>query len=125
MESKSKCRVDGASLNSKQFKDYVKSYVSLFDTYERELIRLEKKEYLLSLPFCVRYASLLYDRLSFSLTCVEYYRAMSKRSFWLKPFALRMSKKFEALHYDAIGRLFTVRMMIKIMSNGSKEEGNK
>ena len=112
---KSSARLNGANLTHRQFKEFVKSFVSLFESELGVLERFEEEGEILSLQFCVYYERLLEDRMRYCMTCSEYYRAMADKSFWfMKPRVLRRAMKFESIHYDILGRLMQVRSYIRV-----------
>lgn len=111
---KSSARLNGANLTHRQFKEFVKSFVSLFKSEIGVLEKFEEEE-ILSLQFCVCYERLLEDRMRYCMTCSEYYRAMADKSFWfMKPLVIRRAMKFESIHYDTLGRLMQVRSYIRV-----------
>ena len=114
MDMKSSARLNGANLTHRQFKEFVKSFVSLFKSEIGVLEKFEEEE-ILSLQFCVCYERLLEDRMRYCMTCSEYYRAMADKSFWfMKPLVIRRAMKFESIHYDTLGRLMQVRSYIRV-----------
>ena len=121
MDIKSSSRVDGATLTHRQFKEFVKAFHSLFETEIDTLLRFERDGNLLSIPFCICYERLLEDRLCYCQTCSEYYRAMADKSFWfMKPLVIRRAIKFEAIHYDTVGRLMQVKLYRKLQYGEGK-----
>lgn len=112
---KSSARLNGANLTHRQFKEFVKSFVSLFKSEIGVLEKFEEEGEILSLQFCVCYERLLEDRMRYCMTCSEYYRAMADKSFWfMKPLVIRRAMKFESIHYDTLGRLMQVRSYIRV-----------
>lgn len=121
MDIKSSARLNGAKLTHRQFKEYVKSFVSLFKGELGVLEKFEEDGEILSLQFCVYYERLLEDRMRYCMTCSEYYRAMAEKSFWfMKRLVLRRAMKFEAIHYDTVGRLMQVRSYKKVLYGEGK-----
>lgn len=117
---KSSARLNGANLTHRQFKEFVKSFVSLFKSEIGVLEKFEEEE-ILSLQFCVCYERLLEDRMRYCMTCSEYYRAMADKSFWfMKPLVIRRAMKFESIHYDTLGRLMQVRSYKKVLYGEGK-----
>lgn len=115
MDMKSSARLNGANLTHRQFKEFVKSFVSLFKSEIGVLEKFEEEGEILSLQFCVCYERLLEDRMRYCMTCSEYYRAMADKSFWfMKPLVIRRAMKFESIHYDTLGRLMQVRSYIRV-----------
>lgn len=120
MDMKSSARLNGANLTHRQFKEFVKSFVSLFKSEIGVLEKFEEEE-ILSLQFCVCYERLLEDRMRYCMTCSEYYRAMADKSFWfMKPLVIRRAMKFESIHYDTLGRLMQVRSYKKVLYGEGK-----
>lgn len=118
---KSSARLNGANLTHRQFKEFVKSFVSLFKSEIGVLEKFEEEGDILSLQFCVYYERLLEDRMRYCMTCSEYYRAMADKSFWfMKPLVIRRAMKFESIHYDTLGRLMQVRSYIKVQYGEGK-----
>lgn len=112
---KSSARLNGADFTHRQFKEFVKSFVSLFKSELGVLEKFEEEGEILSLQFCVYYERLLEDRMRYCMTCSEYYRAMAEKSFWfMKPLVLRRAMKFESIHYETLGRLMQVRLYMKL-----------
>lgn len=108
-------------MTHREFKDYVKSFESLFKSENYPLEKLERDGNLLSLPFCISYEQLLEDRLRYCRTCSEYYRAMYEKSFWfMKPLVMRRAMKFESIHYQTLGRLMQVRSYKKVLYGEGK-----
>lgn len=106
----------GNEMTHEEFKDFVMSYENLFKHQTEVLLGYERYEKLLTLPFCISYEQLLEDRLRYCRTCSEYYRAMAEKSFWfMKRLVLRRAMKFEAIHYDTVGRLMQVRSYKKVL----------
>lgn len=121
MDIRSSSRVDGATLTHGQFMEYVKAFTSLFKTEIDTLESFDRDGNLLSIPFCICYERLLEDRLCYCMTCSEYYRAMAEKSFWfMKRLVLRRAMKFEAIHYDTVGRLMQVRSYKKVLYGEGK-----
>lgn len=113
---------DGSSMSHKDFKEYVKSYNSLFENEELSLKMFERDGNMLSLPFCICYKQLLKDRLRFCVVCADYLRSMAEKSFWfMKPLVLRRARKFESLHYEALGRLMQVNMYLKTIYDATEK----
>lgn len=111
----------GKEMTLEEFKDFLKSYENLFKHQTEVLSRFERDENLLTIPFCICYEQLLEDRLRFCRTCSEYYRAMAEKSFWfMKRLVLRRAMKFEAIHYDTVGRLMQVRSYQKVLYGEGK-----
>ena len=107
----------------KEFKEYVESYKSLFESQEKVLEKYETDGDILSLPFCISYAALLEDRLRYCFTCSAHYRAVAEKSFWfMKWRLLRLAKEFETIHRETIEKLLIVRMFIKMQKYDAKEE---
>lgn len=107
--------MNGATLTHGQFKEFVRAYSSLSESNSQRLERFEREGDLLSIPFCICYERLLEDRLHYCQTCSEYYRAMAEKSFWfMKPLVIRRAMKFEAIHYQTLGRLMQVRLYRKV-----------
>ena len=118
---KSSARLNGANLTHRQFKEFVKSFVSLFKSEIGVLEKFEEEGEILSLQFCVCYERLLEDRMRYCMTCSEYYRAMADKSFWfMKPLVIRRAMKFESIHYDILGRLMQVRSYMKLQYGEGK-----
>lgn len=112
---KSSARLNGADLTHRQFKEFVKSFVSLFKSALGVLVKFGEEGEILSLQFCVYYERLLEDRMRYCMTCSEYYRAMAEKSFcFMKPLVLRRAMKFESIHYETLGRLMQVRLYMKL-----------
>lgn len=102
-------------MNRLEFKEYVKSYSSLFKSENEPLEKFERDGALLSLSFCICYVKLLEDRMRYCMTCGEYYRAVYDKSSWLmKPFVLRRAMQFERDHYETLGRLIQLRTYMKV-----------
>jgi len=115
--------VSGSEMTYEEFKEYVKSYKSLFENQEKVLEQHETGGFLLSISFCKCYAAFLEDRLCYCHTCSTYYRAAAEKSFWLiKRRFLRIAKQFEAIHRETIEKLLVVRMFIKLSEHDTKEE---
>lgn len=105
----------GKEMSHREFKEFVKSFESLFKNETVPLEKFESDDNLLSLSFCICYKRLLEDRLYFCKTCSEYYRAMYDNSFWfMKPLVLRRAMKFEGIHYETLGRLMQLRIYMKV-----------
>ena len=113
----------GSEMTHLEFKEFIKSYESLFKNETVPLEKFERDDNVLSLPFCICYKRLLEDRLYFSKTCADYYRAMAEKSFWfMKRLVLRRAMKFEDIHYRTLGRLIQVKTYIRTFDYGSKEK---
>lgn len=113
----------GKEMTHLEFKEFVKSFESLFKNENAPLEKFESDDNLLSLPFCICYEQLLRDRLRFCVVCADYYRAMYEKSFWfMKPLVLRRARKFESIHYETLGRLIQVITYIRTFDYGSKEK---
>ena len=105
----------GSEMTHNEFKEYVKSYESLFESHRKVLDDYIRYGELLSVRFCIKYEILLEDRLRFSRTCSEYYHAMVDKSFWfMKPLVLRRAMKFESIHYETLGRLMQLKTYMKL-----------
>ena len=121
MDIKSSARLNGANLTHRQFKEFVKSFVSLFKSELGALEKFEEEGEILSLRFCVYYERLLEDRMRYCMICSEYYRAMAEKSFWfMKRFVLRRAMKFESIHYETLGRLMQVMSYKKVLYGEGK-----
>lgn len=113
--------VKPSEMTHSDFKNYIKAFESLFKSEIDVLENYERDGHLLSLPFCIGYERLLEDRLRYCQTCSEYYRAMAEKSFWfMKRLVLRRAMKFEAIHYDTVGRLMQVRSYKKVLYGEGK-----
>ena len=113
--------VKPSEMTHSDFKNYIKDFESLYKSEIEVLENYERDDHLLSLPFCISYEHLLEDKLRYCQTCSEYYRAMADKSFWfMKRLVLRRAMKFEAIHYDIVGRLMQVRSYIKVFYGEGK-----
>lgn len=102
-------------MTHEEFKDFVKSYNTIFKNQTEELLSYERCEKLLTFSFCNSYEQLLEDRLRYCRKCSEYYRAMAEKSFWfMKRLVLRRALEFEGIHYQTLGRLMQVRLYRKL-----------
>ena len=118
-----KTHIDGREMTSKEFREYIKRYKSLFEHQTSVLESFENDGSLLSVSFNVLYAALLEDRLRYCRVGSQYYRAMAEKSWWLvKTIAIYRATRYESFHYETLGRLIQVRMMIKLSRNGTEEK---
>lgn len=115
--------VNPSAMSYKDFREYLKSYKSLFESETDVLLRYERSGEVLSSSFCVSYIRLLEDRMRVCDVCSEYYRAMAERSFWfMKPRVLRRALKYEAIHNETLGRLLLVKLYFMSVHDVKEEE---
>ena len=112
----------GKEMTHREFKEFLKSFESLFKNETVPLEKFESDGNVLSLSFCICYKRLLEDRLYYCKTCSEYYRAMYEKSFWfMKPLVMRRAMKFESIHYETLGRLMQLRIYMKVYYDYKKQ----
>ena len=106
---------DMANMSAEDFREYVKSYESLFKVETEVLEKWVADDNLLSSGFCVSYGQLLEDRMRFCRACSMYYRSLARKSFWfMKPFLIRRAIRYEGIHYETLGRLIQLKTFMKL-----------